>query len=154
LEEISKMTPLNLPQAKLKLTRKNDQIYVWCPVRKKKLIMTPEEWVRQHFIAFLTENLKISIGRIVSELSITYNNMSRRADIVVTDEFGKPFIIVECKAPQINLTDKTFFQIAQYQNSIPAKILILTNGIDHLMMNLKNKTSENSSNLKDLTNWL
>ncbi len=148
------MTPLNLPQTKLKLTRKNDQIYVWCPVRKKKLILTPEEWVRQHFIAFLTDNLKISIGRIVSELSLTYNNMSRRADIVVVDEYGKPFIIIECKAPQINLSDKTFFQIAQYQNSIPAKILILTNGVDHSMMNLQNLENKNSNNIEDLMDWV
>ncbi len=120
----------------------------------KKLILTPEEWVRQHFIAYLVEELKISIGRIASEYSLVYNNMNRRADIVVMDEFGKPYIIVECKAPQINLTDKTFFQIAQYQNTIPAKILILTNGVEHLAMNLALNDSKFSSELSLLKEWV
>jgi hypothetical protein len=148
------MTPLNLPKTNLKLSRKDSQIYVFCIVRMKKLILTPEEWVRQHFIAYLVEELKISIGRIASEYSLVYNNMNRRADIVVMDEFGKPYIIVECKAPQINLTDKTFFQIAQYQNTIPAKILILTNGVEHLAMNLALNDSKFSSELSLLKEWV
>jgi len=148
------MTPLNLPKTNLKLSRKDGQIYVFCPIRKKKLILTPEEWVRQHFIAYLVEELKISIGRIASEYSLVYNNMNRRADIVVMDEFGKPYIIVECKAPQINLTDKTFFQIAQYQNTIPAKILIITNGVEHLAMNLKLNNSKETTILNELKEWI
>lgn len=148
------MIPLNLPKTALKLTRKNDQIFVWCPIRRKKLVMTPEEWGRQHFIAYMINELDISIGRIVSEYSLSYNNMSRRADIVVMDETGKPFIIVECKAPQIPLTDKTFFQIAQYQNSIPAKILIMTNGLEFLAMNLMTTTEEVTKDLLCLKKWL
>jgi hypothetical protein len=148
------MIPLNLPKTELKLSRKNDQIYVWCPIRKKKLVLTPEEWVRQHFIAYLIAELNISTGRIISEYSLVYNNMSRRADIVVMDEDGKPFIIVECKAPQIALSDKTFFQIAQYQNTIPAKILILSNGINHFAMNLEMEKIEQCSKLETIKEWL
>jgi hypothetical protein len=148
------MIPLSLPKTNLRLSRNNGQIYVWCPIRKKKLLLTPEEWVRQHFIGYLISELNISIGRIVSEFSLVYNNMNRRADIVVVDDNGNPFIIVECKAPQISLTDKTFFQIAQYQKSIPAKILILTNGIDSLSMNLTTNPASQSSNLQDVNNWI
>lgn len=148
------MTPLNLPQTNLKLSRKDGQIYVFCQIRKKKLVLTPEEWVRQHFIGFLTNELKISIGKIASEFSLTYNNMNRRADIVVMDEFGKPSIIVECKAPEIALSDKTFFQIAQYQNTIPAKILILTNGINHIAMNLELESQNTTTNLLEINDWI
>jgi|TARA_R110000737_G_scaffold324995_1_gene338164 hypothetical protein len=147
------MIPLNLPQTELKLTRKNDQIFVWCPIRKKKLVLTPEEWVRQHFIAYLINDLDISQGRIVSEFSLSYNNMSRRADIVVMNEFGQPYIIVECKAPQIPLSDKTFFQIAQYQNSIPAKILILTNGLEHLSMKVDSQKETKTGDLLSVSTW-
>ncbi|MFA7272921.1 MAG: type I restriction enzyme HsdR N-terminal domain-containing protein [Crocinitomicaceae bacterium] len=148
------MTPLNLPRTVLKLTRSGQQIYVWCPLRKKKLVLTPEEWVRQHFIGYLINELAISPGKIVSEYSLSYNNMSRRADLVVIDSEGKPEIIVECKAPQIPLSDKTFFQIAQYKHTLSAKILILTNGIDHMAMNLSEETKPCTSNLTEMKNWL
>lgn len=151
------MVPLNLPITKLDISRKKDVLYVWCPIRKKKLVLTPEEWVRQHFIAYLIENVGISKGKIASEYSLQYNSMNRRADIVVLNDNGKPLILVECKAPNVLLVESVFFQIAQYQNSIPAKILILTNGINHCMLTLQadgHSFTSDLSTLKELVHQI
>ena len=146
----SKMTPLNLPQTQLKLTRKDGIISVFCPVRKKKLILTPEEWVRQHLISYFVEELGISIGKIGAEVSLEYNGRKKRADILVVDEFGQPFILVECKAPEISISDSTFFQISAYQKELPAKILVLSNGIDHEIFELiSNSKSNKISDIQD-----
>ena len=124
--------PLNLPKAKLKLTRKNGEVYVRCLIRQKDLVCTPEEWVRQHVIHFLISEKGVSIGRIASEFSLEYNSRSKRADLVLFDEFGKPNMIVECKAPEIPITEKVVHQIAQYNSQLNVDRLFLTNGLDHI----------------------
>jgi hypothetical protein len=144
------MTPLNLPQATLNLSRKSGQIYVFCSVRKKKLVLTPEEWVRQHVIAFFVNELGVSIGKIASEYSLKYNNMNRRADIVVMNEKAEPQIIVECKAPSVPIGDKTLHQAAEYKHVISAKVLVLTNGLEHRIVNLISQ--EMGNDLMDLRN--
>lgn len=148
------MTPLNLPKTQLKLTRKNGVISIFCPIRKKKLVLTPEEWVRQHLIAYFAEVIGISIGRMGAEVSLEYNGRKKRADILVVDEFGKPFILVECKAPEISITNSTFFQISAYQKELPAKILVLSNGLSHIVMNLDSPKPITSSELGVLKEWI
>lgn len=128
---MSVITPLNFPKAPLKLTQEGEMLFVWCNIRKKKLILTPEEWVRQHVIHFLISEIKIPIGRIASELTITVNNLVRRCDIVVFDAFGSPKIIVECKAPEIPITENVFYQIAQYNRKLDVTFLMMTNGVNH-----------------------
>lgn len=148
------MTPLNLPQTQLRLTRKDGVISVFCTVRKKKLVLTPEEWVRQHLIAYFVEVLEISIGRMGAEVSIEYNGRKKRADILVVDDFGKPFILVECKAPEIPISGSTFFQISAYQNELPAKILVLSNGLEHVVINLDSQNPKTSSELEVMKEWI
>lgn len=148
------MTPLNLPQTQLRLTRKDGVISVFCPVRKKKLVLTPEEWVRQHLIAYFVEVLEISIGRMGAEVSIEYNGRKKRADILVVDDFGKPFILVECKAPEIPISGSTFFQISAYQKELPAKILVLSNGLEHVVINLDSQNPKTSSELEVMKVWI
>lgn len=126
------ITPLNLPKAKLKLTRKNDEVYVRCLIRQKDLVCTPEEWVRQHIISFLINEKGVSKGRIASEYPLQYNGRSKRADLVLFDEFGKPTMIVECKAPEISITEKVVHQIAQYNSQLNVDRLFLTNGLAHI----------------------
>ena len=130
--QVSMIIPLNLPKAKLKLTRKNGEVYVRCLIRQKDLVCTPEEWVRQHVIHFLISEKGVSIGRIASEFSLEYNSRSKRADLVLFDEFGKPNMIVECKAPEIPITEKVVHQIAQYNSQLNVDRLFLTNGLDHI----------------------
>lgn len=142
------MTPLNLPQTSLSLSRKGNQIFVFCPIRKRKLVLTPEEWVRQHIIAYLIETVGISKGRIVSELPLKYNSMNRRADLVVLDRNASPQLIVECKAPEIAISEKTLHQVAEYRHILSAKILVLTNGINHEIVDLESRKLSNQ--LSDL----
>ena len=129
---MSIIRPLELPKAPLRLKRKDGEVYVRCVIRNKDLVMTPEEWVRQHVIHFLINEKGISKGRIASELALNYNGRLKRADIVVFDAFGAPEMIVECKAPDIKISEKTLYQIAQYNSELNVRRLMLTNGLKHM----------------------
>ncbi|MCH2226043.1 MAG: type I restriction enzyme HsdR N-terminal domain-containing protein [Crocinitomicaceae bacterium] len=126
------ITPLNFPKADVKLRRKDDVVYIWCVLRKKYLVLTPEEWVRQHTIHYLIQKKNISEGLISSEHSLSYNGLSKRADIVVFDRFKEPVLLVECKAPEVEITENTFQQIAQYNSQLGVNYLMLTNGMMHV----------------------
>ncbi|MBL4862335.1 MAG: type I restriction enzyme HsdR N-terminal domain-containing protein [Crocinitomicaceae bacterium] len=140
---------LNLPKANLKLTRKDNQIYVWCTVRKKNLVCTPEEWVRQHIIHFLIQQKGIPEGLIASEFQLEYNGRSKRADIVVFDRNQQPILVVECKAPEVNLTETVFHQIANYNHELRVEYLMMTNGNQHIYCHV-NQTSGEISYLEEL----
>ena len=118
---------LNLPAYDLKIH--NDEI--WDPLRKKYLKITPEEWVRQNFIQYLIQDKEFSSGRMVSEHTVEYNGMKKRCDIAIFNQEMSVDVIVECKAPSVELTEDTFYQIAKYTRILQAPILILTNGINH-----------------------
>ena len=133
---------LSLPQAELKLTRKEGQVFVWCIVRKKSLVLTPEEWVRQHLIHFLIQEKQIPIGLIAAEMAIEINQLSRRCDVVVFGSDGKPRLIVECKAPEISLTEKTFNQIAQYNAALNVDLLMVTNGLQHIVCQIDRENTQ------------
>ena len=133
---------LSFPQAELKLTRKEGQVFVWCIVRKKSLVLTPEEWVRQHLIHFLIQEKQIPIGLIAAEMAIEINQLSRRCDVVVFGIDGKPRLIVECKAPEINLTEKTFNQIAQYNAALNVDLLMVTNGLQHIVCQIDRENTQ------------
>lgn len=133
---------LSFPQAELKLSRKEGQVYVWCIIRKKSLVLTPEEWVRQHLIHFLIQEKQIPIGLIAAEMAIEINQLSRRCDVVVFGKDGKPKLIVECKAPEINLTEKTFNQIAQYNAALNVDLLMVTNGLQHIVCQIDRENSQ------------
>lgn len=136
------MVPLNLPKAQLKLTKKNDKIYVWCILRKKELVLTPEEWVRQHLIHFLINEKQIPQGLIAAEMPIVVNTLQRRCDLVIYSKEGKPTMIVECKAPEVQLTDKVFRQIAQYNFELGVDLLMVSNGMDHIICRINRTTGE------------
>ena len=126
------IVPLNLPKAPLKLTRRNGEIYVRCLIRQKDLVCTPEEWVRQHVIHDLISVKGVSKGRIASEFPLEYNGRSKRADLVLFDQFGVPELIVECKAPEVPISEQVVFQIAQYNSQLNVDKLFLTNGLTHI----------------------
>jgi hypothetical protein len=132
--------PLNLPKASLKLEKRNGDVYVWCIIRKKNLLLTPEEWVRQHVIHYLISIVEIPKERIASEYSIQVNGLSRRCDIVVIDRNGKPKMIVECKAVSVPVTENVLFQIAQYNRELQVDFLMLSNGIDHFLSKINLET--------------
>ncbi len=124
------MPPLAFPATSLELKKKDQEIYVHCLVRKKWLMLTPEEWVRQHVLGFLIQYKGISPGLISVEKGLTYNHRKKRWDIVTFDVEGYPQILVECKRPEVQCTQDTMVQISAYQHVMQAKKLIVTNGLD------------------------
>ena len=135
------ITPLNLPKADLKLSKKDDQVFVWCILRKKNLACTPEEWVRQHVVHFLIGN-GVPEGLIASEFNLEYNGRSKRADLVVFDRKQNPILIVECKEPRVELTQAVFNQIAGYNHELRVEYLMMTNGLDHIYCHVNQSTGQ------------
>ena len=120
---------LNFPYTKLRIDEKENRVFD--TVRKKQVLLTPEEWVRQHVIEFLIDYRKFPKGLLAIERKIKYNQMDRRCDIVAYGKNGKPRLIVECKAPDIRIDQSVFDQIARYNMSLQVNWLMITNGIDH-----------------------
>lgn len=105
---------------------------VWDLTRKKWLLLTPEEHVRQLWVHYLILHLKYPQNLIATEKSITLGPLRKRFDIVVFNRAHKPWMIIECKAPDVNLSPNTLSQILSYQNTLQATFLVLTNGISTL----------------------
>ncbi len=138
------MIPLHFPAYHFKLKTKENKTYIWDEIRKKYVILIPEEWVRQHTIQYLIRNKGYNPLLMVVERQFTINGLHKRADIVIFDHDMKPFIIIECKAPHIKITQSTFDQIARYNLSLNAQYLMLTNGLQHFYckMNFRKQTYE------------
>lgn len=135
-------SPLNLPIANFKLSKKDGKIYVWCIVRKKKLVLTPEEWVRQHLLHYLIYHKKFPLSLIASEIEITANKQKRRCDIVVFNTQKLPQILIECKAPEVKLNQKVIQQIIHYNNQLKVPIISVSNGIQHEIIEINYETNE------------
>jgi hypothetical protein len=136
---MSLLPQLNLPPAPLKLSSKAGRIFVNCLVRKKQIVLTPEEWVRQHLISYLHLHQGYPIEKIAVEKQIQYDGFTRRWDVVVYNAQFEAAILVECKAPQIKLSHEVFMQISTYQKMIGATCLILSNGQEHLVYEIDAK---------------
>jgi hypothetical protein len=122
---------LNLPPYKADIREKEGKLYIFDPIRMKSLRLSPEEWVRQHFVNFLIEYKKIPRTLISLELGQKYLELQKRCDIVVWDREKKPLLIVECKAPHIAIDKNTLFQAGVYNHVLKAARIILTNGLVH-----------------------
>ena len=136
------MQKLNLPTYNFKLKSNQNKTLIFDKLRKKYLVLTPEEWVRQHFVQFLIDEKKYPTSLIALEKQLTFNNLKKRSDILIFNKKGGHEIIVECKAPAIKITQDTFDQIARYNLKLKAKFLVVTNGLEHFYckMDFKNKT--------------
>ncbi len=127
------MQKLNLPSCDFKLKSNEKQSLIFDKVRKKYVVLTPEEWVRQHFVSFLIREKKYPISLVAVEKQLKVHARTKRTDILVFDAAGGPHIIVECKAPSVKITQDTFDQIARYNLALNATYLIVTNGIGHIV---------------------
>jgi hypothetical protein len=125
------MVKLNLPDFEYKLKKADGKVWIFDGIRKKYLVLTPEEWVRQHFIHFLITEKKYPRSLIRVEGGLTYNQLSKRSDIVVFDREGNPWMVVECKSSSLNLSAATLQQASAYNKSMQAKYLAITNGLVH-----------------------
>ena len=120
---------LNLPSYNHKLKKINDKLCIWDIIRKKNIVLTPEEWVRQHFVHHLINEHQYPKSLIKLESSLDYNKRLKRTDIQVFDRAGKLFMIIECKAPYIKLSQAVFAQAAQYNHVLKAQYLTISNGM-------------------------
>ena len=145
------MERLNLPTYNFKLKNSQNKTLIFDKLRKKYVVLTPEEWVRQHFVHFLIDQKKYPETLIAIEKQLTINNLKKRTDILIFNSDGKPDVIIECKAPSIKISQKTFDQIARYNLQLKAEFLIVTNGLTHFYckMDFKNKTYIFLKNLPD-----
>jgi len=128
------MHKLNLTAYTFKLKSNEKHTLIFDNLRKKYFVLTPEEWVRQHFVQFLIDEKKYPVSLIALEKQLTINNLKKRTDIVIYNKLGDPDIIVECKAPHIKITQATFDQIARYNLKLKANYLIVTNGLEHFFV--------------------
>lgn len=136
------MINLNLPPVKFRIKNSENKTLIFDILRKKNVVLTPEEWVRQHYIHFLIKQKQYPKSLIAVEKQLVINNLVKRTDILVFNRNGNPEIIVECKAPQVPINQQTFDQIARYNLQLNATYLVVTNGMHHFYckMNTKNKT--------------
>ena len=136
------MIKLNLPTYSFQFKSKENKLYILDKFRKKYVVSTPEEWVRQNFISYLVEDKKYPRTLIGIEKEFKINNLSKRFDILIFNKNGVPEIIVECKAPQIKITQDTFDQIARYNLKFDAKYVIVTNGLEHFFCKLDHENKK------------
>ncbi len=135
------MLKLNFPEYAFRFKNSENKRLIFDPVRKKFVILTPEEWVRQHTLQFLIQEKGYSVSLINVEKQLLLHGTKKRYDIVVFKPDGSIFLIVECKAHTIEITQDTFDQIARYNLVTQAEYVMVTNGIDHYycQMDYKNE---------------
>ena len=125
---------LNLPHFEPVLKEAEDKLWIFDSLRKKHLVLTPEEWVRQHWVNYLINHLDYPGGLFSLEKGLKYNQLAKRTDLVVFDREGKPYLLVECKSPGIKIDQKTLKQAMTYNSKLDCPNLILSNGLKHLFM--------------------
>jgi len=123
---------LNLPAYSVKFKSGEDgKALIFDEIRKKYIVLTPEEWVRQHFVNYLVTEKSYPRGLLAVEVMFKMNKLVRRADILVYNNKGKPILIVECKAPEVSISGAVFDQIVSYNLKFRLKYIVVTNGLQH-----------------------
>lgn len=138
------MQQLSFPDYKFKIKTEGQRTQIFDPVRKKYVTLTPEEWVRQHIISFLIEEKKFPASLIAVEISLNRGSKKQRGDIVVYTNDGKPKMIIECKAPEVKITQDVFYQIARYNAPLKMNYLVVTNGINHFCCKMDYENGEHT----------
>ena len=124
-------TRLNFPASKFKLKEEDGKMLIFDDVRRKYFQITPEEWVRQNCIHFLRDQKHFPVNLLSVERGIKMNGQVLRYDLVGYSKKAKPVLLVECKAPEVKITQQTFDQIAVYNLELKVPFLMVTNGLDH-----------------------
>ncbi|MCH6232316.1 type I restriction enzyme HsdR N-terminal domain-containing protein [Cognataquiflexum rubidum] len=140
---------LNFPEFEFKIQESEGKLSIFDSLRKKYLILTPEEWVRQHMVSFLVHHRNYPKGLFSLEKEVIYNSLQKRFDILVLDRVGNPFLLIECKAPEVRLSKKTVEQVAVYNKTIGASYMGISNGRQHLFLKY-NSDVKNYDQISDL----
>jgi hypothetical protein len=125
------MESLNLPEFAYKVKQVNGKPHIFDIIRRKFVSLTPEEWVRQHFIHLLITQYGYPKSLFAVETGMQYNTLAKRTDIMILSGDSLPFLLVECKAPFISVNDATFAQISRYNFTLQPQYLAVTNGLSH-----------------------
>lgn len=127
------MFPLNLPYYQQKIRAAGDgKQQIFDRVRRRYVALTPEEWVRQNMVAHLVETLGVPLTRVSNETPIAFNGLTKRCDTVVYDANLRPLMLVEYKAPTVEITQRVFDQIAVYNLRLQVPYLLASNGLTHI----------------------
>jgi hypothetical protein len=125
------MGALNFPAYDFQIREGEKSTEIFDEVRKKWLVKTPEEWVRQHCVMYLHHQLGYPFSLMEIEKGLSVAKLSKRADIVISNTSGQPIMIVECKAPEIRLDQKVMDQAGRYNSTLKVPYLLITNGLKH-----------------------
>ena len=136
------MLSLNLPPFDVKMQQRNGKNFIFDPLRRKYISLTPEEWVRQHFIHFLTNYKGYPKGLLVNEIQLNLNGTKKRCDTVLFNKDLSARMIIEYKAPNIEITQAVFDQITRYNMVLKVEYLIVSNGIHHYCCHIDYSTMQ------------
>ena len=125
------MQELNLPPFEAKVTQSGENLLIWDVLRRRHVVLTPEEWVRQHLVHYLIGHRGYPKGLLSLERGHQYNQRRKRTDLLALDATGQPLLLVECKRPSVPITSAAAHQIATYNLTIGAPLLLLSNGLEH-----------------------
>ncbi len=123
--------PLNLPPYAFKIKEDEQRHYIFDELRKKYLLLTPEEWVRQHFVQYLIKHKNFSSSLISLEQGMKLNELQKRTDILVYNNTGAVVMLVECKAPNVKINQDVFDQASRYNIKHKVNYIVVTNGLSH-----------------------
>jgi len=122
------MITVQYPEPEFRMKKENGKQYIFDSIRKGWLLLTEEEWVRQNFVNYLTTQLNYPTSIIALEKEILLNDLKKRFDILIYDREHKPWMLIECKEPKVNLSEDVLQQVLRYNISVPVKYIVITNG--------------------------
>jgi hypothetical protein len=136
-----------LPSFQYKLRKADGKLWIFDIIRKKYVVLMPEEWVRQHFIHYIINELQYPKSLIKVEGGLIFNQLAKRSDIVVFSRAGKPWMLVECKSPEVKLEYPSISQASVYNTTLLAKYIVVTNGLFHFYTRVdwENRTTDRIS---------
>ena len=147
------MEQLNFNRYPFTLKNRENKRYIFDVVRKKDILLTPEEWVRQHLIAFFIKDLCYPQGLMSVEKNIKYGDLDKRWDLAVFNTNQDCFLLMECKAPNVKITKTVFEQSLLYYKKLQADYLVMSNGLNHVIMK-KNKSSNQFEKIDVFPNYI
>ncbi|MCU0434080.1 MAG: type I restriction enzyme HsdR N-terminal domain-containing protein [Bacteroidia bacterium] len=147
------MPALHFPAYPVRLRQSGARTEVFDIVRRRWFVLTPEEWVRQHVLHYLITDKNYPASLLAVEKSISVNNLRKRCDVVAFGTDARPLLVVECKAPDVTISQHTFDQIARYNLTLGVNLLLVTNGMQHYCCRMNHETQEYVF-LKELPEYL
>ena len=127
------MVDLNIPEQNIEIKNINSKNYIFDLIRKKHLVLTPEEWVRQNLVSYFINDLNYPKGLIKTESSLKYNNLKKRSDILIYNNDMTHYMIVECKSYKMKLNKSHLNQSAMYNKIYRSRYLMVSNGMEHIV---------------------